>query len=81
MIDNAVRADTPPSKHAMNMLRNAYNQPFPAQEVNFTVRDKLILLGLAELRDQPSPYKSHKLGRTVPFLFVTDKGKKALADV
>lgn len=70
-----LRMDRPPSRHAMACLRKC---PLPAQEVNFTVRDKLIDFGLAVLEDRPSPYKTHKAGRTVPYLIITDAGRKAL---
>lgn len=74
-----VRKDTPPSKHAMDCLASAAHKPYPAQEVNFTVRDKLVLWGYAALEDRPSPYATHKPGRRVPFLVATDAGRAALA--
>lgn len=69
---------TPPSAHAMECLRRAWADPFPAQEVNFTVRDKLLLWGYARTEERPSPYKSHKPGRRVPFLVCTQAGYEAL---
>ncbi len=71
-----VRADKPPSKHAMTCL---YYCPRPAQEVNFTVRDKLLQFGYARLESRPSPYKTHKPGRTVDYLVATVLGIAALA--
>ena len=71
---------TPPSPHAMDCLARAWADPFPAQEVNFTVRDKLTLWGYARLEDRPSPYKTHKAGRKVPFLVCTQKGREALLE-
>lgn len=71
-----VRADKPPSKHAMSCLART---PCPSQEVNFTVRDKLIQFGYATMEDRPSPYASHKPGRKVPFLVITEAGRVALA--
>lgn len=73
-----VHKRTKPSQHAMDCLARAYYKPFPAQEVNFTVRDKLMLWGYAELVDMPSPYRTHKPGRTVPFLVITKAGRRAL---
>lgn len=75
-----VRADKPPSAHAMGVLRGLAVREFPAQEVNFTVRDKLLQFGYATLEDRPSPYATHKAGRKVPHLIITDKGRKALQE-
>lgn len=77
-VSPGVHKRTPPSKHAMRCLSIAALAPFPAQEVNFTVRDKLILFGYARLEERPSPYKTHRDGRTVPYLVVTDAGRAAL---
>lgn len=74
-----VRRDTPPSAHAMDCLARAAYEPFPAQEVNFTVRDKLVLWGYAAIEDRPSPYKTHKPGRRIPYLIATAAGQDALA--
>jgi hypothetical protein len=68
----------PPSAHAKACLSRAADRPYPAQEVNFTVRDKLLAFGYAELVDRPSPYTTHKKGRTVPFLVVTMAGLRYL---
>lgn len=73
-----VRADKPPSKHAMRCLDWIRCHPIPSQTVNFTVRDKLIQFGYATLEDRPSPYATHKPGRTVPHLVITEAGKAAL---
>lgn len=73
-----VHKRTPPSAHAMDCLARAAREPFPAQEVNFTVRDKLTLFGYANLEQRPSPYVTHKPGRMVPYLVCTDAGRKAL---
>lgn len=72
-----VRADKPPSPHAMACLAQT---PCPAQEVNFTVRDKLLQFGYVTMEDRPSPYSTHKPGRTVPFLIITDAGRVALQE-
>lgn len=69
---------TPPSAHAMDCLARASREPFPSQEVNFTVRDKLTIWGYARLEERPSPYKTHKPGRRVPFLVCTSAGYEAL---
>ncbi len=74
-----VHKRTPPSRHAMDCLARAARTPYPAQEVNFTVRDKLLLFGYAALEDRPSPYKTHPKGRCVPFLVCTPAGNSALA--
>lgn len=70
----------PPSFHAMQKLRAAIRDPFPAQEVNFTVRDKLVSWGYVTLEPRQSPYKTHKLGKTVNFLVSTELGRKAAQD-
>jgi hypothetical protein len=75
-----VRADKPPSAHAMACLRSLPDTGSPAQEFNFTVRDKLVQFGYAKLEDRPSPYRTHKAGRTVPYLIPTDAGRKALQE-
>lgn len=75
-----VHKKTPPSNHAMRCLDQAATRPYPAQEVNFTVRDKLVLWGYATTEDRPSPYKTHKPGRRVPFLVATIAGREALAE-
>lgn len=67
-----------PSRHAMDCLARAAFRPFPSQEINFTVRDKLIAFGYAELVDMPSPYKTHKPGTRISFLVATDAGRAAL---
>lgn len=74
----AFNTKTPPSKHAMACLDRAWVKPYPAQEVNFTVRDKLMAWGYVDLVDMPSPYATHKAGRTVPHLVITDAGRAAL---
>lgn len=68
----------PPTAHAMDMLRKAFNKPFPSQEVNFTVRDKLMAFGYAKLERRLSPYKTHKIGTMVDFLVCTPAGRDAL---
>lgn len=62
----------------MECLRQAATKPFPAQEINFTVRDKLVLFGFAELYEAPSPYKTHRPGTTVTFIRATDVGRAEL---
>ncbi|MBE0599891.1 MAG: hypothetical protein IH568_01110 [Burkholderiaceae bacterium] len=74
-----LRMDKPPSPHAMECLRRAARAPFPAQEINFTVRDKLLDFGYAVLEDRPSPYQTHRKGQTVAFIVCTDAGRSALA--
>lgn len=76
-----VRKDTPPSQHAMDCLAAAVHKPYPAQEVNFTVRDKLILWGYAAIEERPSPYKTHKPGQRVNYLVATPAGEAALAEL
>lgn len=69
----------PPSDHAMAKLDEAIRGgPYPAQEINFTVRDKLTGLGFARLESRPSPYKSHKKGQRVEFLVPTSAGACAV---
>lgn len=70
-----VRADIPPSKHAVRCLADA---PLPAREVNFTVRDKLLQFGLAILEQRPSPYKTHKPGTLIDYLVPTEAGRRAI---
>jgi len=81
MIDNSAKnTRIPPSKHAMGVLRNLKAMgPCPVQEMNFTVRDKLMAFGYIELYDAPSPYKTHKPGRMVEFAKITDAGRSALS--
>lgn len=74
-----VHKRTAPSEHAMACLRRMAREPFPSQEINFTVRDKLVLFGYAELFEAPSPYKTHKPGKRVTFIRATDAGRAALA--
>lgn len=73
-----VNKNKAPSKHAMDCLARAMRQPYPAQEVNFTVRDKLMQFGYAKLEGRPSPYKTHKRGRMVDYLVCTEKGAAAV---
>lgn len=70
-----LRYDRPPSKHAMACLGLC---PLPAREVNFTVRDKLLMFGLAALESRPSPYKTHKPGTMIDYLVATEAGREAL---
>ena len=74
----AYNRKTPPSPHAMDCLRRCIRAPFPAQEVNFTVRDKLLAWGYATIEPRPSPYKTHKPGRQVDYLISTDAGRAAI---
>jgi len=67
-----------PSAHAIECLRIAAKKPYPCQEINFTVRDKLIQFGLAELFEADSPYKTHARGRKVLFLRPTNAGLEFL---
>ena len=77
-----VRADKPPSEHAMACLASIAahrGAGRPAQEFNFTVRDKLVQFGYVTMEERPSPYSTHKPGRTVPHLIITEAGRAALA--
>lgn len=76
-----VNATKPPSKHAMGCLRAAVRKPYPAQEINFTVRDKLIQFGYAALVKGPSPYKTHKAGTMIDFITATDLGREAASEL
>lgn len=75
-----VRMDRPPSDHAMDCLASLLHHPDgkPCQEVNFTVRDKLLQFGYIKVRQAPSPYKSHARDRRVDCMFITDAGRDAL---
>lgn len=82
-IQGAFNTRKRPSDHAMQVLRQVRSygdKGIPAQEMNFTVRDKLHAFGYICLRDAPSDgwYKTHKPGRTVTFAFITEKGRSAL---
>lgn len=73
----------PPSDHAKACLRRIASEGVegvPAQEFNFTVRDKLLAFEYVTMRLAPSDhiYKTHEAGRRVNFLFITDKGRAAL---
>lgn len=70
-----VNPKKPPSAHAMRCLANT---PCPSQEVNFTVRDKLLQFGYATIERRQSPYKTHKPGTLIDFLVATDAGIEAL---
>lgn len=72
-----VRADKPPSDHAMAVLCQVIRQPYPTQEMNFTVRDKLHQWGYIVLEDRPSPYRTHKPGHLVTFAVATPEGIQA----
>lgn len=74
-----VNATKPPSAHAMSCLRSAAREPYPAQEINFTVRDKLMQFGYARLERRASPYKTHKPGTMVDYLVATEAGIAALS--
>lgn len=74
-----VHKRTPPSEHAMACLQRIAHEPVPSQEINCTVRDKLVLFGYAELYEAPSPYKTHKPGKRVTFIRATEAGRAALA--
>ncbi len=75
----AYNTKTRPSLHAMKRLADCVREPFPAQEVNFTVRDKLHAWGYVTIEQRPSPYKTHK-GRKIDFLVATPAGIAALAE-
>jgi len=77
-VEGAKNTRHPPSAHAMDCLARAAHDPYPAQEINFTVRDKLLAFGYARTEPRPSPYKTHKPGTTVDYLVVTDAGRQAL---
>lgn len=76
---SALNTKHQPSKHAMEQLARVMRNPFPAQEVNFTVRDKLLAFGFIEIKPGTSPFTSHKTGRLVDFMHITMKGAAALA--
>lgn len=77
----AFNTKKPPSKHAMQKLADiAFFRVdgLPAQELNFTVRDKLLAFEYVTMR--PASSKGwYKHGRDVDFLYVTTKGVEALA--
>lgn len=77
-----VHTRTPPSKHAMDRLRQIIvnSGSLPCQEVNFTVRDKLHAFGYIEIVWGASPYKSHKPGHRIQWMQVTETGRKAAAE-
>lgn len=68
------------SNHAIRILYQASRKPFPAQEVNPGVSQKLVALGYVNLVEMPSPYPSHKRGTKVHFLVPTDAGKAFVSD-
>ena len=70
--------ERPLSRLAWDCLAAASREPYPSQEINFGIADKLVRMGYAEYQDRPSPYKSHRAGQTVPFLVVTAWGRLAL---
>lgn len=72
-----------PSRHAMDkldLIAGYGADGMPAQEVNFTVRDKLLAFGYVTMRDAPSAgwYSTHKATDTRPFLYITVEGYTAL---
>ena len=80
-IEGAYNTRNPPSAHAMEVLGRVWADPFPAQEMNFTVRDKLCAFGYITLEQRLSPYKTHraeKTGHKVDFAVITEAGLKAL---
>lgn len=74
-----VRADKPPSDHAMTVLSSIALAPFPTQEMNFTVRDKLRQWNYITVERRPSPYQTHKAGTLVDFAVATPEGIAAVA--
>ncbi|MEM1149037.1 MAG: hypothetical protein AAGI03_00560 [Pseudomonadota bacterium] len=70
--------ERPLSAHAWDRLAVAAFDPEPSQQTNPGVCYKLIRMGYAEYQERPSPFKSHKPGRTVSYLVATDYGRLAL---
>ena len=84
-IRGAYNTDNPRSDHAMKVLRKVASYGMlgmPAQEMNFTVRDKLNAFDYIEIYPAPSHgwYKTHKEGRVVDFAYITPKGRQALLE-
>lgn len=68
----------PPSNHAMGVLVRIAKEPFPAQEVNQTVANKLLQFKYIRMEERPSPYKTHPPHTLVNFMVITTKGLQAL---
>lgn len=64
----SVPVPPPLSSHAENQLRRVECGPVPTQEMNPGVVRRLMLTGIVEIVDMPSPYRSHKPGTCVPHL-------------
>lgn len=82
-MENGFNTRKPPSEHAMDCLRQIRSygaDGMPAQEINFTVRNKLAAFEYITLREARSAhwYSTHGPERTVTFMFITEKGKAAL---
>ena len=77
-VHSELNRKNPPSAHAMGVLHRVSQNPVPVQEVNQTVSRKLLQFGYIVVEDRPSPYKTHKPGRMVPFMVPTEKGLNAL---
>ena len=78
-IQGAFNTKRPPSDHAIGKLLAvaSYGESgMPAQEMNFTVRDKLLAFGYirVELRPSSGWYKTHGPNKRVDFAIVTEKG-------
>ena len=70
----------PPSQHAMSVLHQVADRPFPVQEVNQNVSKKLLQFGYIRTEERITPYKTHPPGKLVDFMVITEKGLEALID-
>ena len=64
------------SDFAIEALKRAARGPFPAQETNPGVKNKLVTAGLATCVMLPTPYKSRK--GDVSHLQITEAGRERL---
>src|ERR1044072_1501777 len=67
----------PLSQHALSKLLSAARKPFPFQDLNPGVRDRLLREDLVEIVQLPSPFKAHR-GATIAHVKIPDAGRAAL---
>jgi hypothetical protein len=72
----------PLSAHAIGVLRSLMDgKPMPRQEMNPGVAFRFEREALTETLELPSPYSSHKKGRLITHVRITQAGRDKIAQV
>lgn len=72
------RKTHPLSPHAADILRGLCGGPWPAQEINPGVINRLLREDLIVMVQKPSPYQTGK-GQPINFAEITPAGRNAVA--